>query len=195
MLHRNAAGPTTVTIGDPSFTAPTVDRHGPQPGHPAAAEPRRSLPARRRARRMSPQGSVSRERGATRARSSAGAFATQPANTKAIGQILFTTSVISYAAFVIEVPAAPVGTDPLIGGLPLQHRVPERAHGPRTVREHGDVARSRALDRGQRDGGQPGRHPDRRRSSGARRSCARPGRRPPARPRPSSSPMTSAAVA
>jgi hypothetical protein len=42
-----------------------------------------------------------------------GAFATQPAGTKAIGEILFSTSVINYGAYVIEMPAT---TDPLIGG-------------------------------------------------------------------------------
>jgi len=42
-----------------------------------------------------------------------GAFATQPAGTKAIGEILFTTSVINYGAYVVEMPAT---TDPLIGG-------------------------------------------------------------------------------
>ena len=57
---------------------------------------------------MSRQGSVSRERGSTPARSSpAGAFATQPAGTKAVGEIVFSTSVIKYAAFVLEIPAAP----------------------------------------------------------------------------------------
>jgi hypothetical protein len=42
-----------------------------------------------------------------------GTFATQPAGTKAIGEILFSTSVINYGAFIIEMPAT---TDPLIGG-------------------------------------------------------------------------------
>jgi hypothetical protein len=39
-------------------------------------------------------------------------FATQPPGTKAIGEVLFKTSVISFGAYVIEVPAA---VDPLIG--------------------------------------------------------------------------------
>jgi len=39
-------------------------------------------------------------------------FATQPPNTKAIGEVLFTTSVIKFGAYVIEMPNA---TDPLIG--------------------------------------------------------------------------------
>ena len=38
-------------------------------------------------------------------------FATQPPGTKAIGEILFTTSVIKFGAYVIEVPAA---VDPLV---------------------------------------------------------------------------------
>jgi hypothetical protein len=41
-----------------------------------------------------------------------GAFATQPAGTTAVGEILFKTSVISYGAFVVQMKAA---SDPLIG--------------------------------------------------------------------------------
>jgi len=41
-----------------------------------------------------------------------GAFATQPVGTKAIGEIFFATSVISYGAYVTEMTA---GSDPLIG--------------------------------------------------------------------------------
>jgi hypothetical protein len=41
-----------------------------------------------------------------------GAFATQPANSKAIGEILFSTSVINYGAYVQEMP---VSSDPTIG--------------------------------------------------------------------------------
>jgi len=44
-----------------------------------------------------------------------GAFATQPPGTKAIGQVVFQTAVISYAAFVLEIPGG-LGIDPLIGG-------------------------------------------------------------------------------
>jgi hypothetical protein len=40
---------------------------------------------------------------------------TQPAGTKAIGQILFTTSVVSFAAYVLEIPGG-LGIDPLIAG-------------------------------------------------------------------------------
>jgi hypothetical protein len=44
-----------------------------------------------------------------------GPFATQPAGTKAVGQIVFATAVISYAAYVLEIPGG-LGIDPLIGG-------------------------------------------------------------------------------
>jgi hypothetical protein len=43
-----------------------------------------------------------------------GAFATQPPGTKAVGEILFTTSVITYGAYVLEIPGG-LGIDPLIG--------------------------------------------------------------------------------
>jgi hypothetical protein len=53
-----------------------------------------------------------------------GAFAVQPPNSKAIGQIIFTTSVVSFAAYVVErEPTSPatVPADPSIVGGVAQH--------------------------------------------------------------------------
>jgi len=48
-------------------------------------------------------------------------FAVQPANSKAIGEILFTTSVVSYAAFVVEREATSPALVPAEPSVPNQH--------------------------------------------------------------------------
>jgi hypothetical protein len=110
----NTAGTKTVTIGDPTFTAPvstdTVWNQGAQlPLNPGF------VPGSRPCAEDNSAGFGIEGTWRNPGSFITGPFATQPPNTKAIGQIVFATSVISYAAFVIEMPAAPIGTDPLIG--------------------------------------------------------------------------------
>jgi hypothetical protein len=110
----NTAGTKTVTIGDPTFTAPTSTDTVMTQGTQLPLNPGFVTGSRPCAEDNSAGFGIV---GTWRNPGSffSGAFATQPANTKAVGQIVFATAVISYAAFVIEVPASPVGTDPLIG--------------------------------------------------------------------------------
>jgi len=111
----NTAGTKTVTIGDPTFTAPastdTVQNQGVQlPLNPGF------VPGSRPCAEDSSAGFGIEGSWRNPGNFVTGPFSTQPANTKAVGQIVFATAVISYAAFVIEVPAAPAGTDPVITG-------------------------------------------------------------------------------
>jgi len=107
-------GPYTFTIGDPSATAPTstdtVLNQGVQlPLNPALVPGQPPCTADTAAgfgiegTWLNPGSFIG------------GAFATQPPGTRAIGEILFKTAVITYGAFVLEIPAAPIGTDPTIG--------------------------------------------------------------------------------
>jgi hypothetical protein len=108
------AGPIAVTVGEPSFTAPkatdTVLNQAVQlplsPGFVAGSRPC----AEDNAAGFGIEGTWVNPGSFV-----GGAFATQPPNTKAIGEIVFTTSVISFGAYIVEVPAAPIGTDPDIG--------------------------------------------------------------------------------
>jgi hypothetical protein len=110
----NTAGTKTVTIGDPTFTAPTttdtVQNQGVQlPLNPGF------VPGSRPCAEDSSAGFGIEGTWRNPGSFATGAFATQPPGTKAVGQIVFSTAVITYAAFVLEIPAAPIGTDPLIG--------------------------------------------------------------------------------
>jgi hypothetical protein len=104
------AGPYTVTVGDPTATAPTgtdtVLNQGVQlplnPSLVAGSQPcanDESSGFGIEGTWVNPGAFVG------------GTFATQPAGTSAIGEILFKTSVINYGAFVVQMKAA---TDPLI---------------------------------------------------------------------------------
>jgi hypothetical protein len=124
-----AAGPATFTVGDPSVTAPTDDQNvlnqlvqldlkpslvagsndcalNEAEGFGIAGKWRNPGPG------PLPNGFLT------------SAFATQPANTKAIGEILFTTSVVSYGAFVVEHET----TSPAIPGYPADPMVPNSHH-------------------------------------------------------------------
>jgi hypothetical protein len=107
-----SAGPNSVTIGQPSRTAPvatdTVQNQGVQlPLNPTLVAGSAPCAADQAAgfgiegTWLNPGSFVG------------GAFATQPPGTKAVGEILFTTSVITYGAYVLEIPGG-LGIDPLI---------------------------------------------------------------------------------
>jgi hypothetical protein len=106
--------PYTVTVGDPTRTAPvatdTVLNQGAQlslnPAFVAGSQP---------CALDSPSGFGIEGTWLNPGSFVGGAFATQPPNTKAVGEILFSTSVVQYAAYVLEIPAG-LGIDPLIGG-------------------------------------------------------------------------------
>jgi hypothetical protein len=100
-----SAGPNLVTIGDPSKTAPattdTVLNQGVQlPLSPTLVPGSQPCSADN----SSGFGIEGTWRNPGNFVPNSG-FAVQPPNSKAIGQILFSTSVISYAAFVVEEPA------------------------------------------------------------------------------------------
>jgi hypothetical protein len=125
------AGPATVTVGDPSFTAPADDQAVLSQGTELDLKP--SLVAGsndcalNEAEGFTVMGKW-RNPGPGPAPNGffTGPFATQPANTKAIGEIIFSTAVVSYAGFVVEKePTSPLipgyPADPsLVGGV-LQH--------------------------------------------------------------------------
>jgi hypothetical protein len=105
------AGPYTVTVGDPTATAPvatdTVLNQGAQlplnPSLVAGSQPCAANEATgfgAEGTWLNPGSFVG------------GTFATQPAGTDAVGEILFKTSVINYGAYVVQMKAA---SDPLIG--------------------------------------------------------------------------------
>jgi hypothetical protein len=105
------AGTKTVTIGEPTATAPVSTDTVLNEGVQAPLDP--TLVA------GSPPCSADRASGfgiegtwLNPGSFQGGAFATQPAGTKAVGEILFRTSVVTFGAYVIEVPTA---ADPLIG--------------------------------------------------------------------------------
>jgi hypothetical protein len=109
----NSAGLKTVTIGEPTRTAPvntdTVFNQGVQlPLNPTLVAGSAPCTADESAgfgiegTWLNPGSFVG------------GAFATQPASTKAIGEILVTTSVITYGGYILEIPGG-LGIDPLIG--------------------------------------------------------------------------------
>jgi hypothetical protein len=110
----NSAGLKTVTIGDPTRTAPvstdTVFNQGVQlPLNPTLVAGSAPCTA------DEPAGFGIEGTWLNPGSFVGGAFATQPAGTKAIGEILVTTSVITYGGYILEIPGG-LGIDPLIGG-------------------------------------------------------------------------------
>jgi len=123
-----SAGPNTITIGDPSFTAPTstdtVLNQGVQlplkPTLVAGSAPCANDQAAgfaiegswRNPGDFIPDSPFARQPKAN----AQGPILVGETGTKAIGQIVFSTSVIQYAAFVVEMPSSlQGGTDPLNG--------------------------------------------------------------------------------
>jgi len=110
----NATGATTFTVGEPSFTAPistdtVLNLANELPLEPSLVKGSHDC-SEDQAAGFGIEGTWNNP----------GSFAQpdglflnpQPSGTKAIGQILFTTSVVSFAAYVVELPTA---SDPLIG--------------------------------------------------------------------------------
>jgi hypothetical protein len=106
-----SVGTKTVTVGEPSFTAPTATDTVLNQGVQLPLDPS-LVPGSPRCSADKPSGFGIEGTWLNPGAFQGGTFATQPAGTKAIGEILFNTSVITFGAYIIEVPTA---IDPLIG--------------------------------------------------------------------------------
>jgi hypothetical protein len=108
------AGPYTVTIGEPSRTAPTASDTVLNEGVQLPLNPS-LVPGVQPCSTDNSSGFGVEGSWLNPGSFVGGPFATQPPNTKAVGEILFTNPVITYGAYVLEIPGG-LGIDPLIAG-------------------------------------------------------------------------------